>query len=71
MKITVDERGTTMRGRLENRLEQAAALRCSEHGSAVIAVRILARENGWFDSLWTTCCDDLSREASAIVRDRC
>jgi uncharacterized protein YqkB len=72
MKITVDDRGTaSLRARLDDRLKRAAALRCADHGSAVIAVKIVARENGWFDALWTTCCDSLNRDAAAIVRDRC
>jgi hypothetical protein len=71
MEITVKERGTTLRTRLDGRLQRAAALRCADHDSPVIAVKILARENGWFDSLWTTCCERLTRDAMAIVRDRC
>ncbi len=71
MKITLDERGASLRARLEDRLRRAAALRCADHGSPVVAVTIVGRENGWFDALWTTCCDSLNRDAAAIVRNRC
>jgi hypothetical protein len=71
MKVTVDERGATLRGRLADRLRLAAELRCADHDRAVDAVRIMDRENGWFDSLWTTCCERLTRDAHAIMRDRC
>ena len=71
MRITVNDRGARLRERLGERLERAAQLRCPEHGQAVVAVTIHARENGWFDSTWTTCCADLQRKAAAIVKDRC
>lgn len=71
MRITVNERGPRIRERLSERLGQAAELRCDEHGQGVIAVEIHARENGWFDSMWTTCCDSLERRAATIVRQRC
>ena len=71
MQVAVKDRGPELRERLRDRLEQAAQLRCLEHGEAVIAVTIHARENGWFDATWTTCCLDLERLAVSIVKDRC
>ena len=71
MRIEVNDRGPELRERLRLRLEQAALLRCPKHDQPVVAVTIHARENGWFDSTWTTCCVDLEREAAAIVKDRC
>lgn len=69
MRITVMDRG--LRERLRPRLQQAAELRCVQHGEPVVAVTIHARENGWFDATWTTCCADLEKQAVAIVKDRC
>ncbi len=37
----------------------------------VVAVTILGRENGWFDSRWTTCCEGLEKQAVAILKERC
>jgi hypothetical protein len=72
MQITIVDRGrTTLRDRLTDRLEHASRLRCDEHGQPVVSVSIHARENGWFDSQWTTCCESLERQAVAIVKDRC
>ena len=71
MQIAVIDRGPELRERLRIRLDRAAELRCPEHRQPVIAVTIHARENGWFDSTWTTCCVDLERQAAAIVKDRC
>lgn len=71
MHIAVNDRGPQLRERLRERLDRAALLRCPEHGHPVFAVTIHARENGWFDSTWTTCCADLERQAAAIVKDRC
>jgi hypothetical protein len=71
MRIAVNDRGTELRERLRDRLDKAAGLRCAEHGQPVTAVTIHARENGWFDSTWTTCCVDLERQASSILKDRC
>jgi hypothetical protein len=71
MHVTVVDRGHSLRQRLRERLERAAKLRCAEHGGGVVAVTIHARENGWFDARWTTCCESLEREAAAIVKDRC
>lgn len=71
MRITVDDRTMTLRERLRDRLDQASALRCPEHDQRVVAVTIHNRENGWFDSQWTTCCERLERQAVAIVKARC
>ena len=71
MKITIEDRDERLRKRLTERLERAAALRCAEHNQAVIAVTIHGRENGWFDSMWVTCCEALERQAAAIVKERC
>lgn len=71
MKITYRELSVTLRERLRERLERAAQLRCAEHGQPVVAVTIHGRENGWFDSVWTTCCAVLERQAGAIVKGRC
>jgi len=71
MRITIEDRGHALRHRLRERLERAERLRCTEHGEPVVAVTISVRENGWFDSRWTTCCDVLERQAMAIVKDRC
>ena len=71
MKITVNERGSRFRERLRERLDRAAQLCCAEHGQSVAAVTIHARENGWFDSMWTTCCEDLEQKAAAIMQKRC
>ncbi|HYO75829.1 MAG TPA: hypothetical protein VE010_05150 [Thermoanaerobaculia bacterium] len=71
MKITIEDRGTGLRQRLQERLDRAADLRCAEHDQAVVAVSIHARENGWFDANWTTCCDALEQQAVAIVKERC
>lgn len=71
MQITFEDRGYALRHRLSDRLERVANLRCAEHGRTVVAVAISMRENGWFDSRWTTCCEALERQAQAIVKDRC
>lgn len=71
MRIAFTDRGPEMRERLRDRLERAAALRCPEHDQPVVAVSIHALENGWFDSTWTTCCADLERQATSILRTRC
>ena len=70
MQITVIDREYLLRERLRDRLDRASGLRCAEHGKAVAAVTIHARENGWFDSRWTTCCDGLTAQAVAIVKER-
>jgi hypothetical protein len=71
MNITVIDHGPTLRERLRPRLEQAAQLRCPEHDQAPVSVTIVGRENGWFDSRWTTCCEGLEQQAVAIVKERC
>ena len=71
MQISIDDRGYALRHRLSERLERAGLLRCPEHGLAVVAVAISVRENGWFDSRWTTCCEALERQAMAVLKDRC
>jgi hypothetical protein len=70
MQITVVDRGLALRERLRERLDRAAKLRCEEHGRPVTAVTIHARENGWFDSRWVTCCERLEKQAAAIVKER-
>jgi hypothetical protein len=71
MKITIRDREVFLRERLSDRLDHAALLRCVEHGEPVIAVTIHARENGWFDATWITCCETLQQQAVAIVKERC
>ncbi len=71
MKITYRELSVTLCERLRGRLERAAQLRCAEHGQPVVAVTLHGRENGWFDSVWTTCCAALETQAGAIVKGRC
>lgn len=71
MRIAVHDRGPQLRERLRDRLEGVSRLRCPEHGQPVFAVTIHGRENGWFDSTWTTCCADLERRASVILKNRC
>jgi len=71
MIINIVDRESMLKERLRERLERAATLRCDEHGEPIVAVTIAARENGWFDSRWTTCCEGLERQAVAIVKERC
>jgi esterase/lipase superfamily enzyme len=71
MQVEMDKRAQEMRERLRERLVRAAELRCAEHGQPVVAVFIHGYENGWFDSRWTTCCENLEQQAAAIVRGRC
>ncbi len=71
MQVAVKDRGEELREKLRDRLERAAHLRCDKHGEAVVAVSIHARENGWFDATWTTCCLELERQAVSIVKNRC
>jgi hypothetical protein len=71
MKITIRDRGPSLRERLRERLALAAALRCADHDQPIIAVTIHGQENGWFDSTWTTCCEALEQQAAAIVKQRC
>jgi len=71
MKVAVNDRGPGLRELLRDRLDQAAQLRCTEHGEPVVAVTIHGRENGWFDTIWTTCCSALDRPAPSLVKGRC
>lgn len=71
MDVTIVDRSMTLAHRLRERLDRAAGLRCAEHDQQVVAVTIVNRENGWFDSRWTTCCEPMERQATAIVRERC
>jgi len=71
LKITIEDRGLTLRERLRERLDRACRLRCAEHGQESVAVDIHARENGWFESIWITCCEGLEQQAMAIVKERC
>ena len=70
MQIKIVDRDLSLRDRLSDRLDRAARLLCVDHGQPVIAVTIHARENGWFDSTWTTCCESLEQQAVAIVKER-
>lgn len=71
MHVTIEDRaGARLRERLHQRLSAAAELHCPEHGQRVTAVSIHARENGWFDATWTTCCESLEQQAVAIVKER-
>lgn len=70
MIITIRDSRPGLRERLSERLDVATQLRCTEHGVPVVAVAIHGRENGWFDTRWTTCCEDLERRAAAIVKER-
>ena len=71
MQITIIDRELSLRERLRDRLDLAAHLLCLDHRLPVTAVTIYARENGWFDSRWTTCCESLERNAMAILKERC
>jgi hypothetical protein len=71
MRVTIEDRaGAGLRERLHQRLSGASELRCPEHDRPVTAVSIHARENGWFDATWTTCCETLEQQAVAIVKER-
>ncbi len=71
MQVSIEDRaGIRLRERLHQRLAGASELRCAEHGQRVVAVAIHARENGWFDATWTTCCESLEQQAVAIVKER-
>lgn len=71
MNVSIKDRGMSLGERLRDRLQQAEGLRCDEHGAQVVSVTINGRENGWFDSRWTTCCEGLEQRAAAILKDRC
>jgi hypothetical protein len=71
MRVSIVDREQSLEARLRDRLDRAALLRCPEHGQAPVSVTIHARENGWFDARWTTCCEGLEQQAAAIVKERC
>jgi hypothetical protein len=71
MKVTIENRSPALADRLRERLDVASRLRCDAHGQPVVGVTIRGRENGWFDAMWITCCEDLTRQAKAIVKERC
>ena len=70
MIVTIKDRGGQLRERLHERLENAQRLLCTEHGQPVVAVTIHGRENGWFDCVWITCCEQLEQRAAAILKQR-
>lgn len=70
MNVTVDDRLAMLRPQLNERLTRVGALRCAVHDEPVGAVTINARENGWFDSRWTTCCDAFERRVSSVLGSR-
>jgi len=71
LRITIKDRTGQLRERLRGSLENAEQLLCAEHGQPVVAVTIHGRENGWFDCMWTTCCERLEQRAAAILKLRC
>jgi hypothetical protein len=71
MQVTIIDRSVNLRERLRDRLDAAARLQCADHNRPVVAVTIHERENGWFDTMWTTCCESLERRAMEVVRQRC
>lgn len=71
MIITIKDLELSRRERLRERLDLASHLRCAEHGQPPVGVAIFGRENGWFDSRWTTCCESLEKQAVAILKERC
>lgn len=70
MIVTIKDRSGQLRERLHKRLENAQRLLCTEHGQSVVAVTIHGRENGWFDCVWITCCEQLEQRAAAILKQR-
>ena len=65
MIVTINDRSGQLRERLRGRLQDAEQLLCTEHGRSVEAVTIHGRENGWFDCVWITCCEQLESRAAA------
>jgi hypothetical protein len=65
-----DRAGLQLRERLRGRIDKADRLLCDEHGQSVVAVTIHGRENGWFDCVWITCCEQLENRAAAILKQR-
>lgn len=70
MIVTIKDRAGRLRERLCGRLQNAERLLCGEHGQPVVAVTIHDRENGWFDCVWITCCEQLEQRAAAILKQR-
>jgi hypothetical protein len=70
MKITIENRESARLDPLRDRLDEATKLECVTHGKSIEAVSINVFENGWFDSRWTTCCEDLEQQAVAVVKAR-
>ena len=70
MIVTLKDRAGRLRERLDGRLGNLQRLLCSEHGESVVSVTIHDRENGWFDSVWVTCCEHLEQRAAAILKHR-
>jgi hypothetical protein len=68
--VTIKDRTGQLRERLRGRLENAERLLCAEHEQAVVAVTIHGRENGWFDCMWTACCERLELRAAEILKRR-
>jgi hypothetical protein len=71
MRVTIADRHTEIGHRLREKLDHVAQLRCEDHDLPVTSVAIDARENGWFDSRYTTCCERLETRAAAILGTRC
>jgi hypothetical protein len=71
MQITFRDRHATLHAKLQDKLGKVAELRCDDHEQPVVAVVIDALENGWFDSRWTTCCQNLAGHAATILGNRC
>jgi len=71
MRVTIEDRGTTLRGTAARATRARFALRCAEHGKSITAVTIHGFDNGWFDAMWSTCCEGLRQQAVAIVKARC
>ena len=70
MIVTLKDRADRLRERLDARLESVQRLLCTEHEQSVVSVTIHDRENGWFESLWVTCCERLEQRAAAILKQR-
>ena len=71
MNVTIKDLGVSAQERLRERLDRAARLLCPDHQQTPVAITIHGRENGWFDTRWTTCCETLEKQASDIVKHRC
>ena len=71
MRVTITDWDPVQAARLTERLSRAGRMRCPVHGQRPTAVTIHGRENGWFDSRWTTCCETLELQVMKIVTKRC